>query len=292
MASLQEDDLKELVAIARTVGWGAADILREMKPSEYDIQNLTDGPVTAADTAANVYILENLQATCGTQDFGYLSEETYKTQATGEPIPQPFVWVIDPLDGTKDYIKGTGEYAIHIALLQKNRPILAVVAQPAAGRLYFATLNGGTFVETPHQPPRPVQVSQRNQIAELTVVASRSHRDERFNQLLNRFPVQNQRSVGSVGGKIAAILEQTADVYVSLPGKSAPKDWDLAAPELILTEAGGRFTHFDGTPLQYNQSDVSQWAGVLASNGPCHTVLCHETTQILAEMEGGEGVVG
>ncbi|WP_421659050.1 3'(2'),5'-bisphosphate nucleotidase CysQ family protein [Leptothermofonsia sp. ETS-13] len=288
MASLQEDDLKELVAIARAVGWGAADILREMKPSDFDIQNLADGPVTAADTAANVYILENLQATCGTQDFGYLSEETYKIHATGEPMPQPFVWVIDPLDGTKDYIKGSGEYAIHIALLQQNRPVLAVVVQPALEKLYFAILNGGTFAESPQQPPRPVRVSQRNQIEELTVVASRSHRDERFNQLLNRFPVQNQRSVGSVGGKIASILEHTADVYISLPGKSAPKDWDLAAPELILTEAGGQFTHFDGTPLLYNQADVSQWNGVLASNGPCHTILCYETTQILAAMDGGQ----
>jgi 3'(2'), 5'-bisphosphate nucleotidase len=128
-------------------------------------------------------------------------------------------------------------------------------------------------------------VSQRNQLEELTVVASRSHRDERFNQLLKRFPVQNQRSVGSVGGKIAAILEHTADVYVSLPGKSAPKDWDLAAPELILTEAGGQFTHFDRTPLLYNQADVSQWGGLIASNGSCHEILCAETTRILAEID-------
>ncbi|WP_225938150.1 3'(2'),5'-bisphosphate nucleotidase CysQ family protein [Leptothermofonsia sichuanensis] len=285
MDALKADELQELVAIATSVGWGAADILLAMKPSDLNVQDSGDGPVTAADMAANHYILENLQATCGTRNFGYLSEETYKIQASGEPIPQPCVWVIDPLDGTRDYIKGTGEYAIHIALLQKDRPVLAVVACPAVERLYFATLNGGTFVEKRNQLPQRVQVSQRNRIEDLTMVASRSHRDERFNQLLNRFPIQHQRSVGSVGGKIAAILEHTADVYLSLPGKSAPKDWDLAAPELVLTEAGGQFTHFDGSPLKYNQAEVSQWGGVIASNGPCHSWLCDETTRILAEID-------
>lgn len=285
MEGLQENDLKELVTIARSVGWGAADILLEMNPADLNIQNSSDGPVTAADEAANLYILENLQAACGTKDFGYLSEETYKTQSTGKPFPQPYVWVIDPLDGTKDYIKGTGEFAIHIALLQNDRPILAVVVCPVAHLLYFATLNSGTIAEERNGNLRPVRVSARNEIETLTVVASRSHRDERFNQLLQKFPVQHQRSVGSVGGKIAAIVEQKADVYISLPGKSAPKDWDLAAPELILTEAGGQFTHFDGSPLRYNQADVSQWNGVLASNSQCHEVLCSEIQRILAEID-------
>lgn len=287
MANLKADELKELVAIAAAVGWGAADILLEMKPADLNVQNLAEGPVTAADMAANHYILENLQATCGTRDFGYLSEETYKTETIGQPIPQPFVWVIDPLDGTRDYIKGTGEYAIHIALLQKDRPVLSVVVCPAAAVLYFATLNGGTFAEKRYESPQQIQVAQRDRMEDLTIVASRSHRDERFNQLLKRFPIQNQRSVGSVGGKIAAILEHTADVYLSLSGKSAPKDWDLAAPELVLTEAGGQFTRFDGTPLRYNQADVSQWGGVLASNGPCHSILCAETIRILAEIDQG-----
>jgi len=195
------------------------------------------------------------------------------------------VWVIDPLDGTRDYINNTGEYAVQIALVQSQRPILAVVACPAAHTLYFATLGHGTFRERKGEAPTRVQVSQRNQVAELTVVASRSHRDERFIQLLKRFPCQQQRSVGSVGGKVAAILEQQADVYLSLSGKSAPKDWDLAAPELILTEAGGQFTHFDGSPLLYNREDVSQWGGLLASNGTCHATLCAAATQILADLD-------
>jgi 3'(2'), 5'-bisphosphate nucleotidase len=88
-----------------------------------------------------------------------------------------------------------------------------------------------------------------------------------------------------VGGKIAAIVDQRADVYIALSGKSAPKDWDMAAPELILTEAGGHFTHAEGQPLRYNTGDVNQWGCLLASNGGYHAELCAITTQILAELD-------
>lgn len=284
MADLQDQDLQELVAIARSIGWGTADILLEMQDVELGVQDAGDGPVTRADVAANRYILDNLQAALGTEDFGYLSEENYKTQ-TDERSTKPWIWVIDPLDGTRDFIKKTGEFAVHIALVQIDRPVLAVVACPAVQTLYFATLHGGTFAEKRDGTITPVRVSQRNRPEDLFLVASGSHRDERFSQLLQRFPCQKQRAVGSVGGKVATILEQTADVYLSLSGKSAPKDWDLAAPELILTEAGGQFTYFDGTLLKYNQKDVSKWGGLIASNGLCHKELCLAATEILADID-------
>ncbi|XGV96263.1 MAG: 3'(2'),5'-bisphosphate nucleotidase CysQ [Leptolyngbya sp. BL-A-14] len=285
MNHLQATELQELLTIARSIGWGAADILLNVQMADLAIQDAAGEPITAADTAVDAYILNNLHASLGSKEFAYLTEETYKTQPSHERLGKPLVWVIDPLDGTKDFIQGTGEYAVHIALLEGNRPVLAVVACPAAATLYFATAGNGTFVEKQHEPPVPIRVSQRSQVEALTIVASRSHRNERFNQLMQQFPVQKQRSVGSVGGKIAAILQQQADVYVSLSGRSAPKDWDLAAPELVLTEAGGRLTHFDGTPLRYNQEDVSQWGGLLASNGPCHEFLCAEATRILATID-------
>ncbi len=285
MKYLQATELQELLTIARSIGWGAADMLLNVQLSDLDIQDATGEPITAADTAVDAYILNNLHASLGTRAFAYLTEETYKTQPSHERLSKPLVWVIDPLDGTKDFIKGTGEYAVHMALLEDDRPILAVVVCPAAATLYFATLGNGTFVERQHETPVSIYVSQRSRVEELTIVTSRTHRNERFNQLMQQFPVQNQRSVGSVGGKIAAILQQQADVYVSLSGTSAPKDWDLAAPELILTEAGGRLTHFDGSLLRYNQEDVSQWGGLLASNGLCHDVLCAEATRILAAID-------
>ncbi len=287
------EGLEEIVAIARSVGWGAAKILRSYyrgnsNDGNLEIQEKKDGPVTAADVAANHYILEELQASLGTQDFGYLSEETYKSlteQARETLRHQPWVWIIDPLDGTRDFIERTGEYAVHIALVHEGRPILAVVAWPEAEKLYYATLGGGTFVETSDGITTPIHVSKRNAIADLSLVASRTHRDERFNQLLRQLPFKEKHYVGSVGCKIATILEQKADVYISLSGKSAPKDWDMAAPELILTEAGGQFTHFDGTPLLYNQEDINQWGGLMASNGHCHSTLCTQASEILAQID-------
>lgn len=291
----QYEGLEEIVAIARFVGWGAADILRTYYRSHADdsilalnIEEKKDGPVTAADVAANYYILQKLQDVFEPETFGYLSEETYKSlseQNQESLVNTPWVWIIDPLDGTRDFIDKTGEYAIHIALVHQGRPIVAVVVWPEAEKLYSATLGGGTFVETPEGAKTPIQVSPRDTIVDLSLVASRTHRDERFNQLLSQLPFKTKHYVGSVGCKIATLIEQQADVYISLSGKSAPKDWDMAAPELILTEAGGQFTHFDGTPLMYNQGDINQWGGLMASNGCCHQELCTQALTILAKID-------
>jgi 3'(2'), 5'-bisphosphate nucleotidase len=299
----QYEGLEEIVAIVRSVGWGAADILRSYyrghgNGSNLDIQEEKDDPVTAADVAANHYILEKLHAVFGTENFGYLSEETYKSlseQSRESLVDTPWVWIIDPLDGTRDFIDQTGEYAVHIALVYQGRPVVAVVAWPEAQKVYYATLGGGTFVETRDGVTRPIRVSQRDAmpqaineatIADLSVVVSRTHRDERFNQLLSQLSFKAKHYVGSVGCKIVTIIEQQADVYISLSGKSAPKDWDMAAPELILTEAGGQFTHFDGTPLIYNQGDINQWGGLMASNGTYHQNLCTKASKILAKIDG------
>ena len=282
-------DLEKILEIARSVGWGASYLLRsyyngEIKDGNLEIQNKKDGPVTAADVGVNYYILDRLQTQLGNQEFAYVSEETYKSQSS-EQVSNSWVWVIDPLDGTRDFIERTGEYAIHIALVKDGRPVLAVVACPEAEKLYYATLGGGTFAESRDGTVTPIRVSGRDRVEDLTLVVSRTHRDERFNKLLQQLPCKNQKYVGSVGCKIATIIEQQADIYISLSGKSAPKDWDIAAPELILTEAGGQFTHFDGTPLKYNQGDVNQWGGLLASNGHCHAELCAEAQKILSEVE-------
>ncbi|OKH26093.1 3'(2'),5'-bisphosphate nucleotidase CysQ [Hydrococcus rivularis NIES-593] len=291
MVTLDTDwtvNLEKIAAIARSVGWGAADILRSYYHSQKNPENLElegtkkDGPVTAADLATNHYILEKLQASFGVQNFGYLSEETH--QGT-DPVPFPWVWIIDPLDGTRDFIDKTGEYAIHIALTYQGRPVVAIVAVPEAEKLYFAIKDKGTCVETLQGEVAPIRVSERNNIEDLSLVVSRTHRDERFQKLIDRLPIKGRNYVGSVGCKIATILEQHSDIYISLSGKSAPKDWDFAAPELILTEAGGKFTHFNGDPLTYNKGDVRQWGGLLASNGLCHEMLCQKAIELLEQID-------
>lgn len=288
---MTQPTLDSILPVARSIGWGAAKILQayyrgepmqDGSVRELNIQDKKDGPVTAADLAVNQFVLSKLESTFGTEQFGYLSEETYRAKAAPEPLPHDWVWILDPLDGTRDFIDKTGEFAFHLALAYQGRPMLAIVACPELNRLYFATKGGGTFTETSAGEVQPVRVSEVSEIADLTVVVSRTHRDDRFNAMLKQLPCQNQLAVGSVGGKIASIVDQRADVYISLSGKSAPKDWDMAAPELILTEAGGKFTHADGSPLRYNQGDVNQWGCLIASNGTCHEQLCAAASQLLA----------
>ncbi|TVP60299.1 MAG: 3'(2'),5'-bisphosphate nucleotidase CysQ [Nodularia sp. (in: Bacteria)] len=281
-------DLQEILAIARQISWGASDILRSYyrgtaKDPNLDVQYKQNEPVTVADVAVSKYILDQLQTALGHEDFAYISEETYESELRQKS--SQWVWIIDPLDGTRDFIGKTGDYAIHIALVKDKRPVLAVVAVPEAEKLYFATKGGGTFVET-RDGFVPILVSSGKPVEDLTVVASRSHRNESLDYLLKNLPCQNQKYVGSVGCKIVTILEQQADVYVSLSGKSAPKDWDIAAPELILTEAGGKFTHFDGSLLEYNTDDINQWGGLLASNGQHHQLLCETSEKLLTQFAG------
>jgi 3'(2'), 5'-bisphosphate nucleotidase len=286
---LDEKQLTDLASLTCKIAWGAVDILRDYyrghpNVGDLEVQEGKGGPVTAADIAANHHILEKLQAEFNQDEYGYLSEETFK--ASGMlPIPNDWVWIVDPLDGTRDFIDKTGEYAIHIALTYQQRPMVAVVAIPEAEKIYYAVKGQGTFVETRDGTTEKVQVSKRNQIEDLTLVASRTHRDARFDQLIEKLPFKGEKYVGSVGCKVVTILSQDADAYISLSGKSAPKDWDIAAPELILTEAGGQFTRFDQSPILYNKEDINQWGGLLASNGLCHAEICEQASISLKEID-------
>ncbi|BAZ40810.1 inositol monophosphatase [Calothrix sp. NIES-4101] len=279
---------KEILEIARPITWKASELLRSFYQGTAN-QNLNiqykdgkiDDPVTAADIAVSNYLIDKLQSELGTEHFGYISEETYQ----GEQLKNEFVWIIDPLDGTKDFIDKTGEYAIHIGLVKSGRPVLALIAVPELEKIYYATKDGGTFVETKDGIIKKLQLSATKKIEELIVLVSRSHRSEPLDYILSNLPCKNHKNLGSIGCKIASIVEEKADVYISLSGKSAPKDWDIAAPELILTEAGGLYTNYNRSLLQYNTGDANQWGGLLASNGKYHDILCQAAAKYLAEFQ-------
>ncbi len=286
--NLQAEKLSSILKVARSVAWGAADILSSYyngTNADLEVDDKKDGPVTKADLAANHYILERLQQELGQEDFGYLSEETFDVKKA-EPVAKSLVWIIDPLDGTRDFIDKTGEYGMHIALADEGRPIIGIVAIPEAQKIYFASQGNGTFVETKDGTVTPITVSDRQAIEDCYLIVSRSHRDERFKKLIDRLPLKGTKYMGGVGGKISTLLEQESDVYISLSGKSAAKDWDFAAPELILTEAGGKFSYVDGSPVFYNQGDVKKWGCLVATNGHCHETVCEKITAILAEIDG------
>jgi 3'(2'), 5'-bisphosphate nucleotidase len=234
---------------------------------DLDVRIKVEGPVTVADEAVDRYLLDGIRSMCG-DSCDYLTEETY--QPGDRELPQDWVWIIDPLDGTQGFIDKTGEYAIHIALTYQHRPVLAVVAVPESDTLYAAIFGSGCLRITASGVRESVRVTGDRTLTDAIVIASRHHRSDKLVRLLAQLPCQQQLEIGSIGCKIAAIVDRQADLYVSLSGDSAPKDWDFAAPELILTEAGGKFTHSDGSPIKYNQGDVSQWGCFIASNGAWH----------------------
>ncbi|MDA7435302.1 3'(2'),5'-bisphosphate nucleotidase CysQ [Synechococcus sp. AH-601-J22] len=286
-----------LLTELRRLSWGAADILRayargEQPPHGFPkalcVDNGGEGPVSAADLAVNQWLLEGLSGAFPDAGWTLLSEETAKEQLTeGEPLPAEWLWILDPLDGTKDFLQGTGEYAVHLALVRGNRPVLGVVLLPEADELWIGLVGDGAWCEDREGTRSPVRFSQREELSDLLLVASRSHRDDRLEKLIGELQLGGSKAVGSVGCKVVTILRGETDLYISLSGRSAPKDWDMAAPEAVLLAAGGRFTHADLGDLTYNTGDVRQAGCLIASHGKAHVALGERATRAMAEIDPG-----
>ncbi|MFN5116772.1 MAG: 3'(2'),5'-bisphosphate nucleotidase CysQ [Cyanobacteriota bacterium] len=298
--------LEPLLTELRRLSWGAADILLAYGrgeappygfPPARSVEDGGEGPVSAADLAVNRWLLDGLAAAFPDAPWTLLSEETAKEQLTaGVPLAAEWLWILDPLDGTKDFLQGTGEYAVHLALVRHGEPVLGVVLLPEMEELWFGLVGAGA--EAPGRAWRenrggeqfPAALSPRRALGELVLVASRNHRDQRLEQLLEALALGDTRAIGSVGGKVATILRGETDLYISLSGKSAPKDWDMAAPEAVLRAAGGAFTHADGRPLTYNTGDVRQAGCLIASHGASHGVLCERAAEAMAAIDPGFAV--
>jgi len=291
-AGIRQEALLEAL---RPLCWGAADILRayargEQPPHGFSralsVDDGGEGPVSAADLAVNQWLLDGLGAAFPDAGWTLLSEETAKEQLTdGEPLDAEWLWILDPLDGTKDFLQGTGEYAVHLALVQGQRPALGVVLLPEADELWFGVVGEGSWCEDRSGQRSPVRFSKRQATSEMILVASRSHRDDRLERLIEALQLGGSHAVGSVGCKVATILRGETDLYISLSGRSAPKDWDMAAPEAVLLAAGGAFTHADGHALTYNTGDVRQAGCLIASHGKAHAALCDQATRAMGSID-------
>lgn len=276
-------NLNEIMLLARPIAWGAGDILMKyyQEPQDLEIRfkGGEDGNVTSADLAANDFILSQLKLAFGTDEFAYLSEET---EDNADRLNHEWVWIIDPMDGTSDFIRRTNEFAVHIGLTYRQRPVLGLVATPAQDRLFQGVLGNGAYIERRDGSQQRIQVSDKTELDQMVVVASRSHRNYQLECILHQLPKAAEIAVGSIGGKFAAIASGNADVYISVSGKSAPKDWDYCAPEIILTEAGGQLTHADLSLLSYNNLELRQWGTIVASNGRCHNEICKISQEAIA----------
>lgn len=271
-----KDELRVAVELARAAG---AAILEQYKgPLDVEQKNEDDGsePVTQADRIANELIVSGLQ-----REFpgdGILAEESVDTKRR---LGKSRVWMVDPLDGTNGFIAGNGDFAVQIGLAEEGEVIVAVVYAPLSGVLYRAVRGEGTWIERPELEPERAHVSDRRELAEMRLAASRSHRSPRMNKVVQRFGFREEVQRGSVGIKIGLLIEQQCDVYIHLSPRT--KQWDTCAPQLILTEAGGRMTDLFGDPLNYNVPDVQNRNGLVASNGASHDQIIEMLAPLLAE---------
>jgi 3'(2'), 5'-bisphosphate nucleotidase len=269
-------EIKEAVNLARTAGEAilakyGKPLRVEQKSHDNDIE-----PVTQADRIANELIVIGLKTQF--PGDGILAEESVDTERR---LRKSRVWMVDPLDGTNGFIDGNGDFAVQIGLVQDGECVAAVVYLPLTDVLYRAVLGDGTWIERPELEPEKAAVSDRRTFAEMRLAASRSHRSPRMNKVVQHFGFREEVQRGSVGIKVGLLVEEQCDLYIHLSGRT--KQWDTCAPQLVLTEAGGRMTDLFGRPLNYNVPDVNNRNGLVASNGVSHDLIIENLAPLLAE---------
>jgi len=269
-------ELSVACELARTAG--AAILEHYEGPLNIKQKNYDDDvePVTQADTIANDLIVTGLKREF--PDDGILAEESVDTKRR---LGKSRVWMVDPLDGTNGFIDGNGDFAVQIGLAEHGECVVGVVYQPLTGVLYRAVRGGGTWIERPQFDPEKAQVSTKKTLSEMRLAASRSHRSPRMSKVVTRLGFHDEVQRGSVGIKIGLIIEQQCDVYIHLSSRT--KQWDTCAPEVILTEAGGRITDLFGYPLNYNVPDVQNRNGLVASNAASHNRIIERLAPLLDE---------
>jgi 3'(2'), 5'-bisphosphate nucleotidase len=233
-------------------------------------------PVTVADRAANELIVEGLRREF--PDDGILAEESPDTDRR---LGKSRVWMIDPLDGTNGFIARDGDFAVQIGLAVEGKSVLGVVYEPLPDLLFRAAEGAGAWIERPGFEREPARVSDARDLRRMRLAASRSHRSPRMDRVVSALQLKDEVRRGSVGVKIGLIVERQCDLYIHLSPRT--KQWDTCAPEIILREAGGRFTDLFGQPLLYNVPDVQNHNGIVATNGLAHDLIIEKLRPVLAE---------
>jgi len=283
-------DINNLIDDIRILSWQAADILlyyTKLLEDSNDKKNILknnneDDPVTLADLKVNEMIIKRINEKYKNINWDILSEENVKT-SKNFITKNNWVWVLDPLDGTKDFIQGTGNYAMHLALNFKQKPYIGFVLIPDKNQLWISD-GKKTWCEKRNGTKYKPNFSSNKNLQEMTLVTSKNHGNETLRNLIHKINFCKVEIMGSIGCKIASIVRGDSDIYIclSLPGKSSPKDWDFAAPESILKTAGGAITNLDNQELTYGQTSFQQGGIIVATNNrKTHGSICLEIKKII-----------
>ena len=267
-------DLHEEMAFAVRIAQEAGTIVNTFYVGSSEVEyKAPDEPVTEADRSANQHIVSRIMTHF--PDDGILSEESKDDLSR---LKKDRVWIVDPLDGTKEFIARNGEFSIMIGLAYKRRPVMGVVHQPSSGLLYSGIVGqGATLLE--EGETIELSVSNRINTREMVLVSSRSHRKQIVDDIRRKLRITSENVTGSVGLKVGQIARQIADIYIH-PSPGC-KEWDLCAPEAIVTAAGGTMTDCWGNNLTYNKRDVRAHNGLVVSNGQIHEQILSSVIEIV-----------
>jgi 3'-phosphoadenosine 5'-phosphosulfate (PAPS) 3'-phosphatase len=254
--------VSEFVEVARELAVRAGHRLMELRQTELVKTRKPDRSlVTNADHEADQIIRSGLRARF--PQHAILTEES----GIDGPREAEYVWVVDPMDGTKAYVRGTSGFSVMIGLLKQGKPYAGVVMDPWEGHLYDAEHGAGSF-HTLNGRRERVTVSSRRQWREMPLVTSTGFPDSMASAIKALVPCPWLPAINSVGIKVGLLVRQVADLYVN---HHAVHYWDTVAPQIILEEAGGIFTFSEGQPLIYDLRGEFQHEGpTLASNGQRH----------------------
>lgn len=224
--------------------WAGAEIL-SVYAVDFEVRDKADrSPVTAADERAERVILEQLAQVA--PGIPVVAEESVAAGRIPEVADQPF-FLVDPLDGTKEFISRNGEFTVNIALIEQGMPTVGVVYLPALGETYWANGNDEAWRKRHGEAAQRIHCRQADD--ELVVVASRSHRDAQTDTYLEGFRVKKLIAAGS-SLKLCRVAAGDADMY---PRLGRTMEWDIAAGHAVLQAAGGDLTTLDGGPLRYGK---------------------------------------
>jgi 3'(2'), 5'-bisphosphate nucleotidase len=268
------DELMFAIKVARKAG----ELALTYYGKDIDVEDKSDAtPVTEADKAVDKYIRERLLVKF--PDYAVLSEENIDDFTR---LNNQYLWCVDPIDGTRHFMQKDGFFGIHIGLVVNEKAILGVVYRPTTDELYYAETGRGAFVSERKNNPRQIQVARESDIKKMKgiITSNKSSGQGKWIKGVGKeLGVFDFIYAGSVG--VSTCMVARGDLVIYGYGGYKSSEWDTCAPEVILKEAGGKFTDACGRELLYNQKEVKRLKGFLATNGAVHDELLRVTSKML-----------
>ncbi|MBL7001625.1 MAG: 3'(2'),5'-bisphosphate nucleotidase CysQ [Nitrosopumilus sp.] len=259
------DKIPELDIAIKAANEAGNAILEIYKGDFKTSKKSDDSPITDADLKSNEIIKEILSQT----EYTILSEEDHDDQSR---LSKDMIWIVDPLDGTSDFIDKTGEFTVMIALIKNKKPILGVISWPTEKTLFVAQKGSGSFRYS-NGKWKKMSVTTETELPKCRTVGSRHHLSEKEKTFIKKLGIDDFTSIGS-SLKVGKISSGEAEAYITTTNKM--KEWDSAASYCIISESGGKMTDMLGNDITYNNKEVHHQNGILVTNGLIHDKIVEE----------------